>query len=281
MFESLKARLRYDKLEEVIYDDALKGRYAASGICGDKLKGKCAVVTGAAGGIGSAVVCRLMNEGAQVIMIDVSSECLDEAVSGMMVPGGIPPETYALDLSSLDGLEHFVQDILEKKSVDIWVNCAGVMSYKDKHCQPETDRNLWEKVMAVNLESVKIMSTAVARHLVKQGRKGTLINIGSILGRSRKFGHTVYALSKSGIIKFGKELADIYAENLTVVTISPGTCVTRMGEGEFGGDISRWSGNNKRLILPEEIAALVSFCAAEHKYLVSGQEIFATGGETL
>lgn len=281
MFESIRNRLQYEQLETCTYDDKLSNAYGAGTVPFYHLAGKCVAVTGAAGGIGRAVSQRILNEGARVIMIDMDECGLEKACAGMPDSSGLIPVTRCFDLTRIDDVDEFICALMDEFDIDVWINCAGRMLQSDKSGKPESDEALWNSVMDVDLKCVVAMITAFAKCIKRKGRPGTVINIGSILGSSRRFGHTVYALSKAGLIRYGHEAARQYQDIARIFTISPGTCVAPMGEGHFGENISRRCGLNRRLILPEEIAALVAFVAANSRILKSGQEFFATGGEVL
>jgi NAD(P)-dependent dehydrogenase (short-subunit alcohol dehydrogenase family) len=249
-----------------------------------KLNHKIAIVTGAASGIGSAIVKLFLKEGARVVAADVHAERLNTLKDAMV--------EYAeqLFIKQVDLLNHNQLDELIHTSIhhfgglDILVNNAGIMD----HFQPvaELEDAVWEKVMNVNLDvPFKLMRRALKYFLEKKA--GNIINIASVGGLHAGRAGAAYTTSKFGLIGLSKNTGYMYAKaGIRCNAIAPGGVNTHIGETIdytkvtplVNDRIMSGLALNPRMGEPEEIAAVALFLASDDASFVNGSVIVADGG---
>jgi 2-hydroxycyclohexanecarboxyl-CoA dehydrogenase len=250
------------------------------------LKGKVAVITGAAGGIGRALVRRFCEEGATVVGLDLNAAGLEE------LGGQLEEFADQLILRPLDITDHAAVAVTirqvhsERGRIDILVNNAGwdvAMQFV------ETTPEFWDKVIAINLRGPLNLHHAVVPLMIDAGG-GKVINIASDAGRVGSSGESVYSACKGGIIAFSKTLArETARKDVRVNVVCPGptdTALLRsfMGEGEYGQKIYEGLKRAiplKRLGQPEDIPGIVAFLASDDANFITGQVISVSGGLTM
>ena len=250
------------------------------------LNGKVAVITGAAGGIGRALVRRFCEEGATVVGLDLNAAGLEE------LGGQLKEFADQLTLRPLDITDHAAVTLTirrvhaERGRIDILVNNAGW----DAALQfVETTPEFWDKVIAINLRGPLNLHHAVVPLMIDAGG-GKIINIASDAGRVGSSGESVYSACKGGIIAFSKTLArETARKDVRVNVVCPGptdTALLRsfMGEGEYGQKI--YEGLKRaiplrRLGQPEDIPGIVAFLASDDASFITGQVISVSGGLTM
>ena len=250
------------------------------------LKGKVAVITGAAGGIGRALVRRFCEEGATVVGLDLNAAGLEE------LGGQLKEFADQLILRPLDITDHAAVAVTirqvhaERGRIDILVNNAGwdvAMQFV------ETTPEFWDKVIAINLRGPLNLHHAVVPLMIDAGG-GKIINIASDAGRVGSSGESVYSACKGGIIAFSKTLArETARKDVRVNVVCPGptdTALLRsfMGEGEYGQKIYEGLKRAiplKRLGQPEDIPGIVAFLASDDANFITGQVISVSGGLTM
>jgi 2-hydroxycyclohexanecarboxyl-CoA dehydrogenase len=250
------------------------------------LNGKVAVITGAAGGIGRALVRRFCEEGATVVGLDLNAAGLEE------LGGQLQEFADRLTLRPLDITDHVAVAVTirqvhaERGRIDILVNNAGwdvAMQFV------ETTPEFWDKVIAINLRGPLNLHHAVVPLMIDAGG-GKIINIASDAGRVGSSGESVYSACKGGIIAFSKTLArETARKDVRVNVVCPGptdTALLRsfMGEGEYGQKIYEGLKRAiplKRLGQPEDIPGIVAFLASDDANFITGQVISVSGGLTM
>lgn len=233
-----------------------------------RLKGRKALVTGAASGIGAATVARLLADGATVLACDISGEGMAGTfnhVANLADPQAITLLAAAAE-SQLGGL-------------DILVNNAGV-------CPVGTLEDLtddqWQFGLDVNLLAPARLAKACLS-LLKASSAGRVINTGSILSRYGDAGLGAYAASKHAILGFTRSLAmELGPYGVTVNCVQPGCIVTGMTRGMLengaAAEYYREKSALKRLGQPEDIADVIAFLASDDARFITGQGIIADGG---
>ena len=186
------------------------------------LDGKMALVTGASGAIGGAIVRSLVDRGAKVAISGTRVDALEGLASELDGSGYVVPA----DLYDPSGVEELLKDAIKlMKRIDILVNNAGVT--RDS-LAIRISNDDWDKVIDINLGATFRLSRAVLRSMMKN-RWGRIINISSVVGVTGNAGQANYAASKAGIIGMSKSLAqEVATRNVTVNCIAPGFIVTPM-----------------------------------------------------
>jgi 2-hydroxycyclohexanecarboxyl-CoA dehydrogenase len=236
-------------------------------------------VTGGASGIGAATCRRLAAEGARVAVTDVNLE------GARAVASEIDAAAFELDVRSTDSIEAAVSAAEgELGPVDVLVNNAG---YDEWAWFTETDPELWDRVLAVNLRGVIAVTHAVLPGMQKR-RRGRIVNTASEAGRVGSSGSAIYSAAKAGVIGFTKTIA---VENgrygITCNAVAPGPIETPllMAAPEQLGDVGKRivetmiaSTSMRRLGDPDEVAAVIAFLASDDASYVTGQSLGVSGG---
>lgn len=243
------------------------------------LENKVAIVTGGSRGIGESIVLKLAESGANIAFTYVSSDEKAKALEEKVKSMGVKAKAYKSNAGDFSDCEKMVTDVInEFGTVDILVNNAGIS--KDNlllRMSPEQ----WDEVMATNLKSVFNMTKQVIRPMMK-ARKGSIINMSSIIGMRGNAGQSSYAASKAGIIGFTKSVAaELGSRNIRCNAIAPGFVETDMTHYLKEGEAAK-SFLEKiplgRFGSAEEIANVTLFLASEMSSYVTGQVISTCGG---
>lgn len=242
-----------------------------------KLENKVAVVTGAAQGIGAAIVKRLLEDGAaSVVGLDINQEQLERTAKELDITG---KRFLAMKCNVVDRNE--VADVFSKiyeklGKIDILVNNAGIL--RDVMFHKMTPEQ-WDAVISVNLTSVYNCCQAVVGKMRKQ-EYGKIVNLSSTSAWGN-VGQVNYSASKAGIIGITKSLAkELGNKNITVNAIAPGLIDTEMTRNmpESVMSMAVMLCPAARVGNPSEIAAVVSFLASDDSSFVNGECIKVCGG---
>ena len=238
------------------------------------LHGKCALVTGASGGIGGAIVRMLKQSGAQVALSGTRTNALQLLADELGDGAHVTPA----DLSTAAGAEALGKAAVEAMgAVDILVNNAGMT--RDNLSMRLKDED-WQAVIDVNLSAAFRLSRACMKGMMK-ARWGRIINISSIVGVTGNAGQANYAASKAGMIGMSKSMAqEIASRGITVNCVAPGFIVTPMTDAlsdqqKAGLTASIPAG---RLGAVEDIAAACVYLASQEAAYVTGQTLHVNGG---
>jgi 2-hydroxycyclohexanecarboxyl-CoA dehydrogenase len=239
------------------------------------LTGRLAVVTGATGGIGSAVCRRLAAEGARVAVTDLELEPCQALAAEI---GG---SAHSLDVTDAAAAAALAKELAE---AEILVNNAGwdrVMPFL------ETDPAFWDRCLAINLRGSIAVSHAFAGRMAARGR-GRIVTVASDAGRVGSSGEVVYSAAKGGLIAFTKGLArELARYQVNVNCVCPGPTDTPfldVFEGERGRkiiDAMVRAVPMRRLAQPDEVAAAVAFLASDDAAYITGQALSVSGGLTM
>lgn len=234
-----------------------------------------AVVTGAAGGIGSAICRHLAADGWQVVATDLDLAGAERVAAET---GGM---ARRLDVTDTEAPSALAAELGE---VGLLVNNAGwdrVMPFL------ETTPDLWRRILEVNLLSQVSVTHAFARGMAERGR-GRIVNIASDAGKVGSSGETVYSAAKGGVIAFTKSVArELARYGITVNCVCPGPTDTpflEAFEGERGRHLVEAMTRAvplRRLAQPQEVAAAVAFLAGESAAYITGQALSVNGGLTM
>jgi NAD(P)-dependent dehydrogenase (short-subunit alcohol dehydrogenase family) len=233
---------------------------------------KCAIVTGAARGIGLATAKMFLEQGWRVALVDCDAEELakqDGTADTLLLP---------LDMSKPEETEAMVARTLDWSGrVDALVNNAGVAEFGPVE---ETDFDGWRRVMATNLDGV-FLCTQAATHALKDSR-GSVVNIGSISGLRASTLRVAYGTSKAAVIHLTKQhAAELGEYGIRVNCVCPGPVRTKLAMAVHTQDIidayhdaiplNRYGSEN-------EIAEVITFLCSDRASYVTGQVIAADGG---
>ena len=253
----------------------------ASGIT--RLKGKVAIVSGAAQGIGRAIAMRLAEEGARVAIADINDTVAAATAEEIRAAGGQALAVH-LDVTSLDGAIA-AADTVERElgPIDILVNNAGW----DK-VEPFVDNSVetWDRVIAINFRGPLNCCKAVVPRMQARGH-GKIVTISSDAGRVGSMGEAVYAGCKAGLIGFSKTLArELARNNINVNVVCPGPTETALLKSAMAGGpkCSRPMAKTipmRRLGQPQDLAGAVAFFVSADADYATGQVISISGGLTM
>ncbi|MBI4596210.1 MAG: 3-oxoacyl-[acyl-carrier-protein] reductase [Candidatus Tectomicrobia bacterium] len=241
------------------------------------LKGKVAIITGAAQGIGKAIALKFAHEGADIVVSDINID-LARATAQEIEQLGRKSLALKVDVSKTDEAEEMVEDALKAFGhIDILVNNAGITRDTLLMRMKKDD---WDLVLNINLGGTFNCAKAVVKHMVK-ARAGKIINISSVVGLMGNAGQINYASSKAGVIGFTKSLArELASRGINVNAVAPGfidTDMTRvLPEKERQLLVNQIP--LSRLGLPEDVANCVKFLASDEASYITGQVIQVNGG---
>lgn len=242
------------------------------------LQGKTAIITGGSRGIGKGIVEAFAAQGANVAFTYSSSADAANAIVENLSTDEIKIKAYKSDAASFEDSEKLVNQVLEDfGSVDILVNNAGITKDNLLMRMSEDD---FDKVIEVNLKSVFNMTKAIQRTMLKQ-RKGSIINMSSVVGVKGNAGQANYAASKAGIHGFTKSIAlELGSRNIRCNAIAPGFIETEMTGKLDEATVQGWRNAIplKRGGQPEDIANACVFLASDMSAYITGQVLQVDGG---
>ena len=238
------------------------------------LSGKCALVTGASGGIGAAVARVLHGAGAVVTLSGTRLEPL-QALAEDLGERAFVAACDLTDLASVEALPKTAAELMG--SVDILVNNAGIT--RDGLMMRMSDDD-WLAVIQVNLTSTFRLSRAVLRGMMK-ARWGRIVNITSVVAQSGNPGQANYAAAKAGVVGLSKSLAqEVGSRGITVNCVAPGLVATPMTDKLNDEQRARILAAVPlgRMGTPHEIAAAVLYLASVEASYVTGATLDINGG---
>ncbi|WP_417360031.1 3-oxoacyl-[acyl-carrier-protein] reductase [Galbibacter sp.] len=242
------------------------------------LEGKTAIVTGASRGIGRGIAQEFANQGANVAFTYSSSEGPAMALEEELTALGVKAKAYKSDAANFAAAQELADQILtDFGSIDILVNNAGIT--KDNLLMRMSEQD-FDKVIEVNLKSIFNMTKAVQRTMLKQ-RKGSIINMSSVVGVKGNAGQTNYAASKAGIIGFSKSVAlELGSRNIRSNVVAPGFIETEMTGALDEKVVQGWRDAIplKRGGTPADIANACVFLASDMSSYITGQVLQVDGG---
>jgi NAD(P)-dependent dehydrogenase (short-subunit alcohol dehydrogenase family) len=244
------------------------------------LRGRVVVVTGGASGIGERIVEQFAQQGANVAFLDIQKEAGTGLVARMKAQGATEPYFRACDLTDIGALQSCMQSVLTKfKTVDVLVNNAGNDA---RHSVEEVTPEYWDRSIAVNLKH-QFFATQAVIPAMKKARRGSIINLSSISWIIPSTGLPVYVTAKAAIVGLTRTLAhELGAHNIRVNCVLPGAILTeRQKQLWFTKEYEAEVLSNqalKRMILPEEVARLVLFLAADDSSAITNQSYVIDGG---
>lgn len=237
------------------------------------LQGQTAIITGGAGGLGRAMATRFADEGARVVVSDIDLAAAEKVAAEL--PGAI---AVRADVANPDDVERLVQTAVEQTgSLDVLINNAGVT--RDASIRKMTLEE-WDTVQNIHLRGAFIMTKAAAE-VMREQRRGAIVNISSLSGKVGNFGQANYSSAKAGLVALTKVTAKEYARfGVRANAVQPGLIRTPMTEA-LTPEI--WERKMSEIPMgragePDEVAKVVLFLASDLASYVTGAVIEIGGG---
>lgn len=252
------------------------------------LEGRTALVTGAAGGIGSAAVELLASYGVNLAVTDIAIESLEPVVESARVYG-VSATAFALDATKPSEIPRVVERAAAALGpISLGVTCAGVVRVAPAL---ELDEAAWDRTLDINLKGTFFSMQALARHMIDNDVHGRLVAVSSIGGRSGRADVVDYAASKAGVISVVQSLALALAPAMRVNAVCPGVVDTPMTNAlheqravtkQFTAEESMAAMISKIPLgvtaSPYEIADVIAFLLSDAASHVTGQSLNVCGG---
>lgn len=248
-----------------------------------EFEGKIVVVTGAAGGIGSAISHRFASEGAHVVSVDKNADWL-QLLKERLAADGLETQVLELDCSDFAAV-HAAADALEREHgrIDVLVNNCGQSAREKQTDFTDSSPEIWEFLINTNLRTTLTWTHAVAKGMRERGT-GKIVNIASESAVYGDLKLVDYAAAKGGVIGFTHGIArELAPFGINVNAVSPGVTRTRAIEDvpqEVVDDaISQIP--RRKICEPEDMAAVIRFLASDESRGIVGQNIVVSGGRTM
>jgi 3-oxoacyl-[acyl-carrier protein] reductase len=242
------------------------------------LEGKVAIITGASRGIGSGIAKVFAEQGANVAFTYSSSVESAMALENELNALGVKAKGYQSNAADFNEAHKLVDDVIaEFGTVDVLINNAGIT--KDNLLMRMSEED-FDKVIDINLKSVFNMTKAVQKIMLKN-RKGSIVNMSSVVGVKGNAGQANYAASKAGMNGFTKSIAlELGSRNIRCNAIAPGFIETEMTAKLNEDVVKGWRETIplKRGGTPEDVANVCVFLASDMSAYVTGQVINVDGG---
>ena len=242
------------------------------------LEGKNVIITGASRGLGLGIAKVFADNGANIAFTYLSSDEKAKALEDELSSSGCKVVGYKSDAADFDSAQKLAEDVLKEfGSIDVLVNNAGIT--KDNLLMRMSEED-FDRVMNINMKSVFNLTKAVLRPMLKQ-RKGSIINMSSIVGVRGNAGQANYSASKAAINGFTKSTAlELGSRNIRCNSIAPGFIETEMTGALPEETVKEWRASIplKRGGTPEDIANTTLFLASDLSAYVTGQVISVCGG---
>jgi 3-oxoacyl-[acyl-carrier protein] reductase len=242
------------------------------------LKGKTAIITGSARGLGKAIAWKLGNMGSNIVLNSTPASNIIEKIAEEFKFAGINVAVTKGDVRNMEDVTAMVNTAIEAfGSVDILVNNAGITNDKLLFQLSEKD---WDDVLDINLKGAFLCTKAVYKIMLKQ-KSGKIINISSVAGVMGNPGQANYSASKAGLIGLTKSTAkEMASRGITCNAVAPGIIITEMTDVLLDSVKENYLNNIplKRFGTPEEVANVIGFLASESSNYITGQVIHIDGG---
>jgi len=243
-------------------------------------KGKVAIITGGASGIGKATAILLGEKGADVIIGDININKAIKIAKFIKTKFDVKALALYLNVMNKVQVDEFVSEVVGKfKKIDILIHCAGIAHFGENFIDLKEES--WDRVIDINLKGTFLIGQRIIKEMKKK-KYGRIINIGSIAGEiGSVLSGAAYAASKGGIFALTKTMAIYGAKyNITANCISPGQINTKM--------VSVWNDEEKKIFTdkiplgrfgePEEVASAILYLASDEASFITGVVLDVNGG---
>ncbi len=244
------------------------------------LRDRAVLVTGGASGIGEKIVEAFVQQGARVAFLDIQADAAEAVIQSAHTQGHPPPTFHHCDVTDIDSLRKCVEDVAGAfGGIDVLVNNAA---NDTRHTIEEVTPEFWDRTIALNLKHQFFLAQAVIPHMKKTGR-GSIINMSSISWVIPSVGLPVYIAAKAGIVGLTRTLAHELGQwNIRVNAILPGAIETERQKRlwyteEYKKNILHRQAL-KITILPEDVARLILFLAADDSRAITNQSCIIDAG---
>ena len=242
------------------------------------LEGKTVIITGASRGIGKGIAEVFAKQGANIAFTYCSSDEKANILEKELSANGCKVKGYKSDASDFEAAQQLAANVIDEfGSIDVLVNNAGIT--KDGLLMRMSEED-FDNVMNINMKSVFNMTKAVLRPMLKQ-KKGSIINMSSVVGVKGNAGQANYSASKAAINGFTKSTAlELGSRNIRCNAIAPGFIETEMTEALGEEQVQEWRNSIplRRGGTPEDIANATLFLASDMSAYVTGQVLHVCGG---
>ncbi|MGQ0610073.1 MAG: SDR family NAD(P)-dependent oxidoreductase [Paracoccaceae bacterium] len=248
-----------------------------------RFQDRSVIVTGGAGGIGTAIAARFAAEGARVVVADINAEGAEATAAGIRAAGG-RARALGADIAEAEGCRLIVADVMAQEGrIDVLCNNAGINRRGPLLALTAED---WRLSFAVNLDAMFHTCQAALPHMIAAGG-GAIVNTASQWGLHPAPNHIAYNVTKAAVASFTQNLArDYAAQKIRVNAVCPGEIHTPMLEagvtraGRTIADLDRLVPFG-RIGRPEEVAALVAFLASDEAAFMCGSLVEITGAQAV
>ena len=265
------------------------------------LKGKVAIVTGGASGIGRACCEGFAEVGAHVVVVDVDETRGNQTVEDLGREFGGKHISVKVDVTSRESVDAMIAEVLDTyRSLDILVNNAGINIPRllvDPAGKEELSEEVWDRVVSINQKGVFLCAQAAAREMIRSGKGGAIINMASEAGTEGSEGQSAYAGTKAAVYTLTRSWAkELGKYGIRVTGVAPGILeATPLRSDEYeralaytrGITVEQLRAGYKKVSIPlgrtgrlSEVANVVCFLASERSGYVHGTTINVTGGKS-
>ena len=246
-----------------------------------QLDGKVALITGASRGIGKSIALKFASEGANIAFSYIADDSDEDELIEEIEKLGVKAKAYKSNAADFVACEELINSILKDfGSLEVIVNNAGIT--KDNLLMRMSEQD-FDQVIQVNLKSVFNITKSALKNFLK-ARKGSMINIGSVVGVNGNAGQANYSASKAGIHGFTKSMAkELGSRNIRVNAIAPGFIATEMTKVLGEEVVENWTKGIplKRAGTPEDVANLCVFLGSDNSSYITGQVLNICGGMSM
>lgn len=246
----------------------------------ESLRGKRVFITGGGSGIGEEIVSALAQQGALVAFVDIAVDASVALCAGLAEKGYPAPLFRKCDIRDIDALKRVMAELAaELGDVDVLINNAA---NDQRHATADVTPDYWDDRIAINQRPMFFTCQAVFNGMQRNGG-GSIINISSISWHIKGSGYPVYTTAKAAVLGLTRGLAREYgAAGIRVNTVTPGWVMTQRQLDHWVDDSARTEINRSQclpgLLMPEHIAAMVLFLAADDSAMCTAQEFIVDAG---